>query len=556
MKATTRTSFVFSSLLAYALIVALVAGCGNSSNSPIIIVPSATPTSRPTATSTPTATPTATQTPNATATPTPAPFDTGKGEGNLLSSKLVVTYPTAASASELDPSALALNTSYLDTICPEAIGPAGCTTNKSSLNTTEFGNFDVDADPIGSNALGIKTVNAVKIDYTAINVNNSALTVSGGIVIPNLPPASLKGMVLYFHGTTVLRTNVPSNFLTSTNEANANTDGILLAAVLASQGYVVVMPDYIGLGDDTSHPHPYVLYPQQNAQSGLAMVKAARSYLATAYGITRSLPLHITGYSEGGAYALEAAHLMQNNPAYAAVLDVGFVDAAPLSGAFDLTGTMLPYLFFNISVTDNPWFSLTPLVSAASKPYLTGDIVLSFANYSGIAPTAIVPDAFYTCLPALPCGSSGNLDGLYYTSNSDQTVIEAALAQATKTTAWSLASNAITPLLTDAYATALMDRDPSNPLYKLAAGADTYLFVPEFPITIVSLMMDSVVTRINSDVAFSYFMTQNPGGPYQEKLVDNTNFLAIGTFGPGPVDHTSELPFLSVLILNQFNNAK
>ncbi len=548
-----RISFVSRSLfVAYALILFFGSGCGSSGNNPIIIIHSATPTPVPSATSTPTPTATQTQTPTPTATATfPPPFDTGKGEGNLLSSELVVTYQTATSESEMG-----LNTYYVDTICPDAIGPADCTTNKSNLNTPEFGNFNVDADPIGKNPLGIASVDAVKIDYTAINVDTSALTVSGGIVIPNLPPTSLKGLVLYFHGTTVLRTNVPSNFLTASNEAIANTDGVLLAALWASQGYVVVMPDYIGLGDDTSNPHPYVLYPQQNAQSGLAMVKAARSLLNTKYGITGLLPLHITGYSEGGAYALEAAHLMQNNPAYAAVLDVGLADAVPLSGAFDLTGTMLPYLFYNISVANNPWFSLTPLISAASKPYLTGDIVLSFANYSGIAPTTIVPDAFYTCLPTLPCGSAGNLDGLYYTTNSDQTVITAALTQASTKTTWSLASNAITPLLTDTYATALMDGDLTNPLYKQAVAGNTYLFVPDFPVTIVSLMMDSVVTRINSDVAFNYFTKQNPAGPYQEALVDNNDFVAPGTFVPGPVDHTTELPFLGVLILNQFNMAK
>jgi hypothetical protein len=71
-------------------------------------------------------------------------------------------------------------------------------------------------------------------------------------------------------------------------------------------------------------------------------------------------------------------------------------------------------------------------------------------------------------------------------------------------------------------------------------------------------MMDSVVTRKNSDVAFTYFTTQNPKGPYQEELVDNNDFVATDLLfgGTGPVDHTSELPFLSVLILNQFNTAK
>ncbi len=550
----TRRRLVFSSLLvACALIPFLLCGCGSSGNDNIFIIASATPTPSPSATSTPTATPTPTPTRTPTPTPTfPPPFNTSKGEGDLVSSRLVVTYQTATSGS-----VMGLDSYYSQTICPDTISPADCATNKSSLNTPVFGNFDVSADPIGDNPLGIKAVDAVKIEYTAINVNQAAVTVSGGIVIPKVAPISLKGLILFFHETTVQRTDVPSNFLTPANSETANTDGILLAALWASQGYVVVMPDYIGLGDDISHPHPYVLYPQQDAQSGLAMVKAARSLLAAAYGITGPLPLHVTGDSEGGAYSLEAAHLMQDDPAYAAVLDVRLADAVPLSGAFDLTGTMLPYLFYNISPANNPWFSLSPEESGLSKPYLSADIVLGFASYSGIAPTAILANAFYTCAGSLPCGSSGNLDGLYYTTNSDFTVIESTVEQALRTT-WSPASNAITPLLTDAYATALMDHDRANPLYHQAAGADTYLFVPTFPVTIVSLMEDSVVTRKNSDVAFTYFMRENPRGPYQEDLVDNGDFLAINalTGTIGPVDHTSELPFLGVLMLSQFNTAK
>jgi hypothetical protein len=545
VKSNTKSGLVSRFLfVAYALLLFYVVGCGGSSNNALIIVPSATPTPSPTASPTPT------PPSSPTATPTlPPPF--AKGEGELIGSELVVTYPPAASAP-----ALALNTFYVGAIC-DNLTTADCTANKSGLNTTQFGNFDVDADPIGKNPLGIESVDAVKIDYTAININGLTLKLSGGIVIPKLAPASLKGLVLYFHETTVLRTNVPSNFLTASNAATADTDGTLLAAVWASQGYVVVMPDYIGLGDDTSHPHPYVLYPQQNAQSGLAMVKAARSYLTKAYGITGTLPLHVTGYSEGGPYSLEAAHLMQNNPGYAAILDVGLADAVPLSGAFDLTGTMLPYLFYNISTANTPpYFSLTPVDSAASKPYLTADIVLGFASYSGIAPIAILSDALYNC-SASACGSAGNLDGLYYATNSDGTVLFTALTQALMT-GWGATSNAITPLLTETYANALMEPDPGNPLYQQANSANTYLFVPNFPVTITSLMQDSIVTRKNSDVAFTYFTHNNPAGPYQEDLVDNSDFQAFSsdTGTTGEVDHTTELPFMSVLMLNQFNRAK
>jgi hypothetical protein len=447
---------------------------------------------------------------------------------------------------------LALDTYYTDTICPSSLTQMECTQNEQNLDTTDFGNFDVASDPIANNPLGVRLVGADKIVYGAINVGGVAVTVSGGIAVPDLAPASIKGIVLFFHGTTIQRTNVPSNFITSTNP-NGDYTGTLLAALWASQGYVVVMPDYIGLGVDTADPHPYVVYPGVNAQSGLAMVKATRAYLSTM--LPGRQPLYISGYSEGGAYALEAAHLMQNNPRYASALDVDLKLAVPLSGVFDLTGTMVPYLFYNISDSNNPWFSLDPTDSALSKPYLSANLALSFAHYGNVAPTDIMADAFYDCPPnSGSCGASNNLDGLYYDTNTSDAIAVITVAGQATNTAWMPDSNSVAPLLTTTYAQQLMQGDPSNPLYAQLLTADTYLFTPEFPLTLVSLQMDSVVTPINTKTAFTYITGQNPSGPYQEFLVDNNNFVVPGLlFGTDPIDHLTEVPFLAVLALNQFN---
>jgi hypothetical protein len=491
----------------------------------------------------------------------PAPFDTAKGEGVQKSGSLVTTYSTggagAAAASEVAaPEASPvpdLQTYYLETICPEDFPAPKCMQNQTNLDTPDFGNFDLSTNPIADNPLGIQNVDAFKITYGAINVDGTPVTVSGGLTVPELPAASIRGIVLYFHGTTVNRMQVPSNFLTADNPSG-DTEGILLAALWASQGYIVAMPDYIGLGDDTANPHPYVAYPEESAQSALAMVKALHTALKDQF--QQKLPLFITGYSEGGAYALEAGHLMQNNPRYAQALRVKLADVVPLSGAFDLTGTMLPYLFYNISSSANPWFSLKPIVSTLSKPYLSGDLVLSFAHYSGIAPTDIVVDPFYDCTESNRpnCGGTDNIDGLYYASGVPNSTVVAAMVVQAGQTNWTITNNSVEPLLTMAYAQALLNGDPTNPLYAQLLAANTYQFVPKFPLALVSLNQDSVVTRINTDVAFQYMTTQNPTGPYQEFLVDNSLFAVPGLIiGTDPVDHSGELPFLGVLALNQFN---
>ena len=486
----------------------------------------------------------------------PAPFDSAKGEGKPSKSLTlaITTYSTgnaSADVSDDSPTNPALDAYYTGTICPSGLTQAQCAQNEQNLNTADFGNFDVTADPIANNPLDIRTVDASKIVYTAINVNGAALMVSGGITIPELAPASIKGIILFFHGTTVQRSDVPSNFVTGANP-NGNFAGILLAALWASQGYVVVMPDYIGLGVDTTDPHPYVVYPDVDAQSGLAMVKAARSYLSSM--LPGKQPLYITGYSEGGAYALEAAHLMQDNPRYAQALNADLKLAVPMSGVFDLTGTMLPYLFDNVSANNNHWSLLDPTTSALSKPYLSANLALSFASYGGVVPTAIMVDAFYNCPSnSQSCGASDNLDGLYYETDTSDTLAVINVAGQATNTAWAINNNSVEPLLTTTYAQQLMQGDTKNPLYAQLLSADTYLFTPSFPLTLVSLQQDSVVTPVNTKTAFTYITGKNPSGPYQEFLVDNNDFLVPGLiFGTDPIDHMTEVPFLAVLALNQF----
>ena len=129
----------------------------------------------------------------------PASFDTAKGEGSLLTSNLATTYTTGAAGTPATVAATPqattvpdLQTYYVQTICPSAITPENCTQNETNLNTPQFGNFDVTADPISNNPLGIQNVDAIKITYGALNVGGVPVTISGGIVVPELPASSTK----------------------------------------------------------------------------------------------------------------------------------------------------------------------------------------------------------------------------------------------------------------------------------------------------------------------------------------------------------------------------
>jgi dienelactone hydrolase len=75
-----------------------------------------------------------------------------------------------------------------------------------------------------------------------------------------------RGVIIFFHPTTVNREEVPSNPACKAYRA--------LAAYFASQNYAVLMPDSLGQGQgDISFIHPYILYSQANAKAAITFLK-------------------------------------------------------------------------------------------------------------------------------------------------------------------------------------------------------------------------------------------------------------------------------------------
>ncbi len=88
-----------------------------------------------------------------------------------------------------------------------------------------------------------------------------------------LAESQIKGVVLYYHPTVLSKAGIPSgygNIESLDYEETAYTQAEL-ASVYASSGYIVIAPDYVGQGIDSAVVHPYVLFPETNAQSGIYM---------------------------------------------------------------------------------------------------------------------------------------------------------------------------------------------------------------------------------------------------------------------------------------------
>jgi len=149
---------------------------------------------------------------------------------------------------------------------------------------------------------------------------------SGLVAIPK--SGAPMGLVVFFHGTTSDRENVPSRY--RGNQTYNDIDLAILA--FATAGYAVAAPDYLGLGD---HPgvHPFPL-ASINCWSGIDLIKPART-VAAKTGLTVGKDLFITGYSEGGAVAMWTVRRLEQ----IADPDLKVTRAAPLSGPYDLSVT-------------------------------------------------------------------------------------------------------------------------------------------------------------------------------------------------------------------------
>lgn len=156
---------------------------------------------------------------------------------------------------------------------------------------------------------------AWRILYLSRSYTGKPTAVSGLIFVPTTAPAAGRRVVASTHGTI----GVASGCVGSNREAKywPAIDGL---REFLDRGYVVVAPDYQGLG--TPGPHPY-LVGDSEAWAALDMVRAARRFERARAGARFA----VIGASQGGQAALFTG---QQAARYAPELSlVGVAAAAP-----------------------------------------------------------------------------------------------------------------------------------------------------------------------------------------------------------------------------------
>ena len=133
---------------------------------------------------------------------------------------------------------------------------------------------------------------------------------SGALMVPTGAAPACSGprpIVLYAHGT---NTDKALNLADITN--TSNTEGVLIAAMFAAQGYIVVAPNYAGYDISTLGYHPFLDAEQQSGEM-IDILTAARTALPKTMSAATSDngKLFVTGYSQGGHVAVATQRALQ-----------------------------------------------------------------------------------------------------------------------------------------------------------------------------------------------------------------------------------------------------
>ncbi len=207
-----------------------------------------------------------------------------------------------------------------------------------------------------------------EIIYTTSWHDGSKIKASGLLFVPDNYAKKSLSQLINLHGTRTLRK-------TALHLKGENA----ISAGFAADGYLVIMPDYIGLGKgDKFH-----LYQNSESEATATIdMLLAIQQLNEKFEIKTNNQLFLTGYSQGGHACLATQRKLQNEYANRFTITA----SSPMSGAYDMSGVQatvmvkpypepiyLPYLLIGINevynITDDysklfrtPYDSLVPIL--------------------------------------------------------------------------------------------------------------------------------------------------------------------------------------------------
>ena len=291
-----------------------------------------------------------------------------------------------------------------------------------------------------------------KVVYETVDSNGNAVQASGQVSFPAdtgtpIPIAS------YQHGTVVDRDEVPSRYALTQLES-------IVPVIMASNGYLGVAPDYLGLGDSPGF-HPYIV-AKPSATCVVDLIRAAKT-LAEHESYALNDQLFLFGYSEGG-YVTMAAH-QELEALHADELPV--TASIPMAGPYDVSGVLVDTM-----LSDQPY----------SNPFYLMYVILAYHQVYGLFddPSEVFSETYAPRVQNYLAGSL-SLDDL----QSQMPKIPKAM---------------LNPAFVAAFSS-----DANHPFRQLLRQNDLVQWAPQAPMRLVHCGGDLTVPFENSQLAYNYF---------------------------------------------------
>jgi hypothetical protein len=172
-----------------------------------------------------------------------------------------------------------------------------------------------------------------RLTYKSKNFDNTAIWVSGLLAVPE--SKNIKGIVSWQHGTNPDRNEAPSK--------PTPAEGIAISALFAGNEYILLAPDYIGLG--SSQLTPTYLHTQSTVNAAIDFINIGSVILKKLTTGSNS-NLYLTGFSQGGAATLGVHRALELNN----TTGLNLKASAGVAGAYNFKDISIPYAISNNSV--------------------------------------------------------------------------------------------------------------------------------------------------------------------------------------------------------------
>lgn len=262
-----------------------------------------------------------------------------------------------------------------------------------------------------------------KTTYKGSNIQASGLVCS--------PKTAGEYPVLCFqNGTNTLHSEAPSE--------NPQSGMLTILESMASMGFIVVVPDYIGFGASSNLPHPY-LHAESTIQSILDMLRAAKEFCADEKVVAKpTKDLFIFGYSQGGWATMLMQKAIETNHSSEFNLIASSCAAGPYSLEYmndyitSQTDYPMPYfLTYLLNAYHSIGLVSNPLSDFIQAPYAANIPGLFDGKHSGGSINSVLTTKMAELLTPEYLSE--------YSTNSKFTVLKSAF-QANSVKAWSVST--------------------------------------------------------------------------------------------------------------------